>query len=91
MNLYRIENILLKPMLVLARSYDVGAFILDNGFRNGFGNRPDADFEVVTWQPEWTREPAPIAKWLKERKRGIIWSVDRDTAWELSTPRSDPT
>ena len=86
MNLYRIESILLRLMLVLARSYDDAASILENGLRNGFANRPDADFEVVTWQAQWIRDPAPIEKWLKEKKRGIVWSVDRDTAWELSSP-----
>lgn len=45
-------------------------------------NRPDADFDVVYVDPEHL-DRAPPAEWGRDGGRGIVWSTDDDTGWEL--------
>lgn len=91
MQLYRIEYIKLKPMLVLARTHDDAANILAHAFMQGMSNRPDADFHVVTWHPAKTGAPDILRGWKKKGYRGIVWNVDDGDGWELvSTSLEDP-
>ena len=52
MHIYRIENIKLKPLLVIARNHDDAARVLEYAFVTGMGNRPDADFDIVYVDPD---------------------------------------
>lgn len=83
MQLYRIEKIHLKPLLVFARSYDDAADILEHALVTGLGNRPDADFDVVTWHPDKTAMPNVFREWDSADYRGIAWNVDDGRGWEL--------
>lgn len=82
MKLYRIENIKISPLLVLAHSYDDAANILAYSFKNGMQNRPDADFDVVAWDADRTVNAEPLQEWARDEKRGLVWCVDGG-AWEL--------
>ena len=91
MKLYKIDNIKLKPLLMLARDEQDAVRILGNCFRRGMSNRPDADFDILEWGPERTHYPEPLHTWLSMGHRGLVWSVDDGAAWEMvRTDLEDP-
>lgn len=91
MQLYRIENLILKPLLVFARSHDDAADMLEHALVLGLGNRPDADFDVVTWSPYKTGAPRTLQRWENEDYRGFVWNTDDGEGWEFcSTQLFDP-
>lgn len=83
MQLYRIEKITLKPLLVFARSHEDAANILAHAFVTGMSHRPDADFDVETWEPEKTGAPEALRKWDDEGWRGLVWNIDERDGWEV--------
>ena len=86
MKLYKIDNIKLKPLLMLARDEQDAVRILGDSFRTGMGNRPDADFDILGWGLDRTNYPATLRDWLSIGQRGIVWSVDDGTSWEMVCP-----
>ena len=87
MNIYRIEEITLKPMIVLAQSMDDAVNIFAYELVMGLGHRPDSDFSVVEWRPKPSGPARPVAEWANQGCRGIVWSVDDGCGWELSQTR----
>ena len=83
MKLFRIENIKIAPLLVMARTHDDAANILANAFVMGMANKPDADFDIVPWMPEATSWPEALKLWLDQDKRGIVWNIEYDNSLEL--------
>ena len=90
MKLFRIENIKIAPLLVMARTHDDAANILGHALVMGMANRPDADFDVVPWSIEATARPDALAVWLGENKRGIVWTIDGDGLELVSSRLVDP-
>ena len=83
MNILRIKNIVLKPMLVLSRDRDDALDILDQSFGLGMGNRLITDPNMIEWNPDRTRFPDPLRNWAERDRRGIVWSIDRGLDWEM--------
>lgn len=83
MKIFRIEEITLKPLIVLAHDMDDAVNIFAYELVMGLGHRPDADFSVVEWRPKPTGPAKPLAKWAEQGCRGMVWSVDDGCAWEL--------
>ena len=83
MTLYRIENITLKPVILIARNHDDAVSMFANGLVTGLGHRPDADFEVVKWRPRRDAPDTPPLRWIQRGYRGIIWPVDDNQGWEM--------
>ena len=83
MNILRLKNVVLKPMLVLSRDRDDAMDILDQSFGLGMGNRLITDPDLIEWNPDRTRFPDPLRNWLERDRRGIVWSVDRGLDWEM--------
>lgn len=59
MKVFRIEEITLKPMIVLAHDMDDAVNIFAYELVMGLGHRPDADFSVVEWRPKPTGPANP--------------------------------
>ena len=87
MKLFRIENISLKPLLVLAHNPEDAVNIFAHSLVMGMGNRPDADFDVVDWDPAHVERPNPLIEWVEKCHRGIAWLVDDGAGWELVSTR----
>ena len=51
MNIIRLKNVVLKPMLVLSRDRDDAIDILDQSFGLGMGNRLITDPDMIEWEP----------------------------------------
>ena len=83
MNILRLKNVVLKPMLVLSRDCDDALNILDQSFGLGMGNRLITDPDMIEWNPDRTRFPDPLRNWVERDRRGIVWSVDRGLDWEM--------
>lgn len=83
MHIYRIEEITLKPMIVLAHSMDDAVNIFAHAMVTGLHNRPDADFSVVEWRPKVNGPARPVVEWAEQGCRGMVWSVDDGCAWEV--------
>ena len=83
MNLFRIENITLKPLFVFAHDPDDAADILGHMFINGLSHRPDADFDVVPTKPERTDHPKATLRWLADGYRGMLWTVEEGASAEF--------
>lgn len=91
MQLYRIEKITVKPLLVLAHSHEDARNIFAHALVTGMSNLPDADFDIVIWPPKATGAPYVIRKWRNANYRGIVWNVEDGRGWELvSTRLIDP-
>lgn len=91
MNILRLKNVGLKPMLVLSRDRDDAAEILDQSFGLGMGNRLISDPAMVDWNPDRTHFPDPLRNWIERGRRGIVWSVDAGLNWEMiCTDLGDP-
>jgi hypothetical protein len=84
MNIYRIEEITLKPMIVLAHDMEDAVNIFAYELVMGLGHRPDADFSVVQWRPKASGPARPVLEWAEQGHRGTVWSVDDGAGWELS-------
>ena len=54
MNILRLKNVVLKPMLVLSRDRDDALNILDQSFGLGMGNRLITDPDMIEWNPDRT-------------------------------------
>ena len=87
MKLFRIENIKIAPLLVMARTHDDAANILAHAFVMGMANKPDADFDIVPWMLEATSWPDALKQWLDQDRRGIVWSIEDDNSVELVSTR----
>ena len=87
MKLYRIENIKIAPLLVMARTHDDAANILAHAFIMGMANKPDADFDIVPWMLEATSFSVALKLWLDQDKRGIVWNIENDNSIELVSTR----
>ena len=83
MNILRLKNVVLKPMLVLSRDRDDALDIFDQSFGLGMGNRLITDPDMIEWNPDRTRFPHPLRNWVERDRRGIVWSVDRGLDWEM--------
>ena len=83
MNILRIKNVVLKPMLVLCRDRDDAMDILDHSFGLAWGNRLITDPDMIEWDPDRTRFPDPLRTWVERGRRGIVYSVDRGLDWEM--------
>ena len=83
MNILRLKNVVLKPMLVLSRDRDDAMDILDKCFGLGMGNRLITDPDMIEWAPDRTHFPDPLRNWVERDRRGIVWSVDRGLDWEM--------
>ena len=83
MNILRLKNVVLKPMLVLSRDRDDALDILDQSFGLGMGNRLITDPDMIEWHPDRSRFPDPLRNWVERDRRGIVWSVDRGLDWEM--------
>ncbi len=83
MKIYRIEEITLKPMTVLAHSMDDAVNIFAHELVRGLGRRPDADFSVVEWMPKPNGPARVIKEWAEQGFRGLIWSLDDGYGWEI--------
>ena len=84
MTLYRIENITLKPVILIARNHDDAVSMFDNGLVTGLGHRPDADFEVVEWRPRIRSPRSPPIRWIAKGHRGIAWPADEVGFWKMT-------
>ena len=87
MKLYRIENIKIAPLLVMARTHDDAANILAHAFIMGMANKPDADFDIAPWMLEATSFSVALKLWLDQDKRGIVWNIENDNSIELVSTR----
>ena len=87
MKLYRIENIKIAPLLVMARTHDDAANILAHAFIMGMANKPDADFDIVPWMLEATSFSVALKLWLDQDKRCIVWNIENDNSIELVSTR----
>lgn len=83
MNIYRIEEITLKSMIVLAHDMDDAVNIFAHALVTGLHHRPDADFSMVEWRPKPNGPARPITEWAEQHCRGMVWSVDDGGGWEL--------
>ena len=83
MNILRLKNVVLKPMLVLSRDRDDAMDILDQSFGLGMGNRLITDPDMIEWNPDRRTFPDPLRNWVERDRRGIVWSVDRGLDWEM--------
>lgn len=83
MTLYRIENIPLKPLMIIAKNHEDAVKIFANGLISGMGHRPDADFEVVEWRPRRDAPDVPPARWIKRCYRGIVWPAEGADCWKM--------
>lgn len=84
MHLFRLENITIKPLLVIAEDYDHAADIFRHSLVTGLHHRPDADFDVTKWRIKPRhRDKLPWA-WVKEGNAGMLWNVDDGAGWELA-------
>ncbi len=91
MNILRLKNVVLKPMLVLSRDRDDAMNILDQCFGLGMGNRLITDPDMIEWNPDRRSFPDPLRNWVERGRRGIVWSVDRGLDWEMiCTDLGDP-
>ena len=91
MNILRLKNVVLKPMLVLSRDRDDAMNILDHSFGLGMGNRLITAPDIVEWNPDCTRFPNPLRNWVERDRRGIVWSIDLGLDWEMiCTDLGDP-
>lgn len=83
MKIFRIEEITLKPMIVLAHDMDDALNVFAHQLVTGLGHRPDADFSVVEWRPKPNGPARTVAEWASQGCRGIAWSMDDGCGWEL--------
>lgn len=83
MNILRLKNVVLKPMLVLSRDRDDAMDILDYSFGLGMGTRLITDPHLIDWNPDCTLFPDPLRVWVERDRRGIVWSLDRGLEWEM--------
>ena len=91
MNILRIKNVVLRPMLVLSRDRDDALDILDQSFGLGMGSRLITAPDSVDWNPDHTHFPDPLRNWVERNRRGIVWSVDAGLNWEMiCTDLGDP-
>lgn len=91
MNILRLKNVVLKPMLVLSRDRDDAMDILDQSFGLGMGSRLITGPDTVDWNPDHTHFPDPLRNWVERNRRGIVWSVDAGLNWEMiCTDLGDP-
>lgn len=78
---YRIEKIKLKPLMLLADDFDDAANRLRCALMEGFGNLPDADFDVTKWKLKKIDMFDPLRQWAAESKRGFVWPSEG--GWEM--------
>ena len=91
MNILRIKNVVLRPMLVLSRDRDDAMDILDQSFGLGMGSRLITAPDMVDWHPDHTRFPDQLRNWVESNRRGIVLSVDAGLDWEMvCTDLGDP-
>ena len=83
MNILRLKNVVLKPMIVISRDRDDAMEILDHSFGLGVGDRLLTDPDMIDWHPDPTRFPDPLRNWVERDRRGIVWSMDRGLDWEM--------
>jgi hypothetical protein len=87
MKIFRIEEITLKPMIVLAHNMDDAVNVFAYQLVMGLGQRPDADFSVVEWRPKPSGPASGIAEWAAQGFRGMAWSVEDGQGWEFHHTR----
>ena len=83
MKIFRIEEITLKPQIVLAHDMDDAVNIFAYQLVMGLSQRPDADFSVVEWRPKPNGPARPLAEWASQGLRGMAYSVDDGHGWEM--------
>ncbi|MEP6869375.1 MAG: hypothetical protein ABJA20_12735 [Novosphingobium sp.] len=82
MNIYRISDITIQPIDVIAKDRDQAANLFLFSLRSGLGNWPDVDFAVAEWTQKRIRKHDEIRRWADEGKSGTVWSVDDGQGWE---------
>ena len=84
-HLFRINEVVLGPIDIIAKDRDHAALILISALTAGLSVHPGADFSVSEWTARRLGRFDQLRRWAEENRAGIVWSSSLDgEQWEYS-------
>jgi len=87
MKIYRLEQVRLEPLVVIADNFDDAARIFLEGLEHGLGKRVTASFAVSAWKLKQGNARDILHDFASQGLKGLVWPTEE--GWELVVPHSE--
>lgn len=82
MKVFRVDEIKLGPVDIIAKDSDQAAGIFITALLDGLVRYPGADFAISAWTAKRLKRHKRLRKWTEEGRAGVVWPSRDGYDWE---------